>query len=152
MGKLATAPIVPLLAALTVSMAIGTLALPVRAELGSDVPSDAQLLTQRVQEGGSSGSGIFDIPVPPPGTVLRPVERVSREQFGVVGPFPLTLQDLPALIFPNATSDESQELLEGLTFLPRRTRLPKAWGRSTTSRFAWAATRTRRRASAALGC
>ena len=41
MGKLATAPIVPLLAALTVSMAMGTLALPVRAELGSDVPSDA---------------------------------------------------------------------------------------------------------------
>jgi hypothetical protein len=105
-----------LLAMLTVSMATGTLTLPVRAQLGSGVPSDAQLLTERAQEGGSSGSGIFDIAEPPPGTPLRPVERVPREKFGVVGPFPLTLQDLPALIFPNATLAERQEVLEGLTF------------------------------------
>ena len=84
-----------LLATLTVSMAMGTLTLPVYGELGSNVPSDAQLLTERVQEGGSAGSGVFDIAAPPAGTVLRPVERVPREKFGVVGPFPLRLQDLP---------------------------------------------------------
>ncbi len=103
-------------ATLTVCWTIGVYALPAAAELGSDIPSDAQLLTQRAQEGGSSGSGIFDIAVPPAGTVLRPVERVPREKFGVVGPFPLQLQDLRALVFPDATLDERQEVLEGLTF------------------------------------
>jgi hypothetical protein len=105
-----------LLATLTVAMAMGAFTLPVRAELGSDVPSDATLLTERVQEGGSSGSGIFDIAVPPDGTVLRPVKRVPREEFGVVSPFPLGLQDLRALLFPDATRDERKEVLEGLTF------------------------------------
>jgi hypothetical protein len=80
-----------LLATLTVSVALATLTLPVSAELGSDMPSDAQLLTERAQEAGSAGSGIFDIAVPPAGTVLRPVERVPRDKFGVVGPFPLQL-------------------------------------------------------------
>src|SRR5271165_4201620 len=105
-----------LLATLTVSIALGTLALPASAELGSDVPSDATLLMERVQEGGSAGSGIFDIAVPPAGTVLRPVKRVPRDSFGVVGPFPLQLQDLLSLLYPDATSSECRELLEGLTF------------------------------------
>ena len=117
-----------LLKPLTVLTALNIFTLPVYAELGSDVPSDAQLLTERVQEAGSAGSGIFDIAVPPAGTVLRPVERVPRNKFGVVGPFPLQLQDLPALLFPDAPLDERQEVLEGLTFLPPRTPLPKAWG------------------------
>ncbi len=47
---------------------------------------------------------------------LRPVERIPRGQFGAVGPFPLGEDDLGALIFPSATSDERQALLEGLTF------------------------------------
>jgi hypothetical protein len=105
-----------LLKPLTVLTALNIFTIPVFAELGSDVPSDTQLLTERVQEAGSAGSGIFDIAVPPAGTVLRPVERVPRNKFGVVGPFPLQLQDLPALIFPDATLDERQEVLEGLTF------------------------------------
>ena len=67
-----------LLAALTVSMAVGTLTLPVWAELGSDAPSDATLLTERTQEAGSTGLGAFDIAAPPAGTVLRPVQRVPR--------------------------------------------------------------------------
>jgi hypothetical protein len=104
-----------LLAVLIVSTAIG-LTFPASAELGSDVPSDAQLLTERVQEGGATGSGIFDIAVPPTGTVLRPVTRVPREKFGVVGPFPLQLQDLSALLYPDATLDERRQVLEGLTF------------------------------------
>jgi hypothetical protein len=103
-------------ATLIVSIALGTLTLPVSAELGSDVPSDAQLLTERVQEAGPEGSGIFDIAVPPAGTVLQPVKGVPREKYGLVGPFPLQLQDLPALLYPDATLSERQELLEGLTF------------------------------------
>ncbi len=99
---------------------IGIFALPALAEIGSDVPIDAQLLTERAQEGGSAGSGIFDIAVPPAGTVLRPVRRVPRERFGVVGPFPLQPQDLPALLFPDATRSERQALLEGLTFFTTR--------------------------------
>jgi hypothetical protein len=56
------------------------------------------------------------VAVPVPGTVLRPVQRVPRARFGVVGPLPLQLSDLDALVFPDATSDERQALLEGLTF------------------------------------
>jgi len=101
---------------LTACVAIAIFALSASAELGSNVPSDSALLTKRVGEGGSSGSGIFDIAVPPAGTVLRSVTRVPREKFGVVGPFPLQLQDLSALVFPDATPSERQALLEGLTF------------------------------------
>jgi hypothetical protein len=105
-----------LLKPLTVLTTLNIFPLPVSAELGSDVPNDAQLLTERVQEGGSAGSGVFDIAVPPAETLLRPVERVPRDKFGVVGPFPLQLQDLRALIYPDATLAERQEVLEGLTF------------------------------------
>jgi len=104
---------VTLLAAATVMATIGGAAC---AELGSDVPTDSQLLTQRVQEGGSSGSGIFDIAAPPAGKVLRPVERIPRLQFGVVGQVPLTIQDLGALLFPSASFAERNQVLEGLTF------------------------------------
>lgn len=105
-----------LLKPLTVLTALSILTLPVYAELGSDVPNDLQLLTERAQEGGPTGSGIFDIAVPPSETVLRPVTRVPRESFGVVGPFPLQLQDLRALVFPDTTLDERKQVLEGLTF------------------------------------
>jgi hypothetical protein len=53
---------VTLLAAATV---MGTIGGPACAQLGSDVPTDSQLLTQRVQEAGSTASGIFDIPALP---------------------------------------------------------------------------------------
>jgi hypothetical protein len=100
-----------LLEPLTVLTALNIFTLPVSAELGSDAPSDAQLLTERVREAGSAGSVIFDIAVPPAGTMLRPVERIPRDKFGGVGPFPLQLQDLPALILPDATLDERQKVL-----------------------------------------
>ncbi|MFL5270424.1 MAG: hypothetical protein ACJ8AH_28185, partial [Stellaceae bacterium] len=87
-----------------------------RAELGSDVPTDAQLLAQRVQEGGTAGAGIFDVAVPPADTILRPVKRVPRDKFGVVGPFPLQRRDLRALVFPDASGEERDAILEGLTF------------------------------------
>jgi len=82
-----------LLEPLTVLTALNIFTLPVYAELGSDVPSDAQLLTERGQEAGSAGSGIFDIAAPPAGTMLRPVERIPRDKFGGVGPFPLQRQE-----------------------------------------------------------
>jgi hypothetical protein len=86
------------------------------AELGSNNPTDDQVNTLRMQEGGSGGSGVFDIPAPPDGTTFHPVKRVAREQFGVVGPFPLQLEDLDALTYPDATDDERQAMLEGMTF------------------------------------
>src|SRR5437588_3728289 len=96
----------------TVLLSIGVL----MAELGSNIPTDNQLLTTRMLEGGSADSGIFDIAVPPPGTPMRPVERVPRDKFGIVGPFPLTLQDLDALVYPDSTAEERQAVLEGMTF------------------------------------
>jgi hypothetical protein len=105
-----------LFATLTISTAIAVFTLPASAELGSDVPSDDQLLTQRIEEAGTSGSGIFDIASPPDGQTFSPVTRVPRDRFGVVGPFPLQLQDLNALVYPDATVAERQALLEGLTF------------------------------------
>jgi hypothetical protein len=69
-----------------------------------------------VHEVGTTPSGIFDIAVPPPGTVLRPVERIPRLKFGVVGPAPLGIQDLNALLYPSATNAERNRVLEGLTF------------------------------------
>jgi hypothetical protein len=74
-------------ATLTISAAIAIFTLPASAELGSDVPSDDQLLTQRIEEAGTSGSGIFDIASPPDGQIFSPVNRVPRDRFGVVGRF-----------------------------------------------------------------
>jgi len=97
---------------LIIGMSVGVL----MAELGSDIPTDDQLNVVRMQEGGATGSGIFDITAPPPGTVLQPVKRVPREKFGIVGAFPLTLQDLDALTYPDATLQERQAMLEGMQF------------------------------------
>jgi hypothetical protein len=86
------------------------------AELGSNNPTDDQVNQMRIQEGGTGGSGVFDIVVPPAGTTFHPVKRVPREKFGVVGPFPLQYQDLDALAYPDATVQERQAMLEGMTF------------------------------------
>ena len=50
---------------------------------------------------------------------LQPVERIPRAQFGVVGGFPLTANDLDALIFPSADEEERQAVLEGVTFFTK---------------------------------
>jgi hypothetical protein len=84
------------------------------AELGSNVPTDDELQAQRARE--FAGGRGFVVKVPEPSTVLRPVQRVPRAQFGVVGPLPLTLQDLDALVYPDATPDEREAVLEGLEF------------------------------------
>ena len=88
-----------LLATLTVATAIALFASPVSAQVvGSDSPSDADLMAQRDVERGVDpalpGSGIFDIAVPPDETLLKPVSRVPRDKYGVVGSLPLTLSDL----------------------------------------------------------
>ena len=120
---------------LIAATAIAGFGLPASAELGSNIPTDMTLLTQREIEAGCTitpttpptvtcpsgsanvfNSGIFDIPSPPVGTKFKPAKRVPRDIFGVVGPAPLTLQDLHALVYPDATSAERQALLEGLTF------------------------------------
>jgi hypothetical protein len=105
-----------LLATLTTSTTTALFTLSASAELGSNLPSDDQLLNQRIEEAGTSGSGIFDIASPPDGQIFSPVTRVRRDRFGVVGPFPPQPQDLDALVYPDATVAERQALLEGLTF------------------------------------
>jgi hypothetical protein len=98
-------------------------AFPVAAELGTNVPpnDDATLLMQREIEAGTSGSGIFDVPVPSdPNQTYQPAERVRRDKFGVVGPFMLSgglrLQNLDNLVFPGTTATDKQSLLEGMVF------------------------------------
>jgi hypothetical protein len=53
---------------------------------------------------------------PPDPSKLRPVERIPREKFGVVGNFPLTEKDLHALVYPSTSPDERNTALPGLTF------------------------------------
>jgi Di-haem oxidoreductase, putative peroxidase len=106
----------------TAVAAVAALAYPASAELGSDIPTDAELLAQRIGEAippGPMGSGIFDIASPEPGTVFKPVSRVRRDKFGVVGPFmPNGLQpeDLDALVYPDTTPGDREKLLEGMKF------------------------------------
>ncbi|MGH8574457.1 MAG: hypothetical protein ACREX8_18065, partial [Gammaproteobacteria bacterium] len=56
------------------------------------------------------------IPVPGDDVALRPVDRVPREQFGVVGDAPLDASDLDALLFPDASAEEREAVLAGLAF------------------------------------
>ena len=86
------------------------------AELGSNNPTDQQVNALRITEGGAGGAGVFNIPVPPTGTTFSPVKRVPRDKFGIVGAFPLQLQDLDGLVYPDATPQERQQMLEGMQF------------------------------------
>src|SRR6516164_7456244 len=104
----------------TAAAAVALFTLPASAELGSDNPTDATLLTQREAEAGCDtsttpptcpsgvanvfNSGSFDIASPPAGTTFTPAKRVSRDNYGVVGPFTLnnglTEKDLDNLVYP----------------------------------------------------
>jgi len=105
---------------LAATAAIAVFTPQVWAELGSDNPTDDQLLAERLTEVGTSGSGIFDIQVPDPSQLYQPVGRVTRDKFGVVGPFTLSgglrLQDLDNLVYPNTSADDKAKLLEGTVF------------------------------------
>ena len=63
-----------------------------------------------------SSPDLSPIAAPPDPARLRPVERVGRNEFGLVGAFPLTAADLNALLYPSVTADEQQAALEGLAF------------------------------------
>ena len=121
---------------LTAAATVALFALRALAELGSNNPTDATLLTQREAEAGCdtsttpptcpSGmanvfdSGSFDIASPPVETTFTPARRVRRDKFGAVGPFTLnnglTENDLDNLVYPDATKPEKDKLLEGLQF------------------------------------
>ncbi len=64
----------------------------------------------------SPDANLNPVPEEPIPALLRPVERVPRERFGAVGPFPLTEADLNALVYPSASAAEREAVLEGLTF------------------------------------
>lgn len=105
---------------MTAVAVIGLFASPALAELGSDNPTDDQLLAERLTEAGTSGSGIFDIQVPDSGQMYQPAGRVKRDKFGVVGPFSLSkglgLQDLDNLVYPNTSANDKAKLLEEMVF------------------------------------
>jgi CxxC motif-containing protein (DUF1111 family) len=48
--------------------------------------------------------------------LLHPVERVPRAKFGHVGQFPLTVNDMPAFVYPSLSNRERNAVLPGLTF------------------------------------
>src|SRR5271165_3383119 len=118
---------------LTAAFVVAFFTLAASAELGSNHPTDATLLTQREAEAGCdtsttpptcpSGmanvfdSGSFDIASPPAETTFTPAKRVRRDKFGVVGPFTLnyglTEHDLDNLVYPDATKREKDKLVEG---------------------------------------
>ena len=111
----------PLSVMLTAAAAISILTFPALAQLGTNTPpnDDATLKLQREMEAGTSGSGIFDVPVPGPDQLYEPARRVRRDKFGVVGPFMpngLQPQDLNALVFPGTSRDDKSQLSEGLQF------------------------------------
>ena len=121
---------------LTAAAAVASFMLPASAELGSNNPTDATLLTQREAEAGCdtsttpptcpSGmanvfdSGSFDIASPPAETTFTPAKRVRRDKFGVVAPFTLNIglteNDLDNLVYPDTTKPEKDKLVEGLQF------------------------------------
>src|SRR5436305_9897125 len=108
---------------LTAATAVSILTFPTLAELGSSNPDDPTLRAERETEAGSTGSGIFDIPVPDPSQTYQPAERVRRGKFGVVGPIMqngvptgLQLQDLDALVYPSTSTEDKAKLFEGMKF------------------------------------
>src|SRR5262249_39290685 len=72
---------------------------------------------------------------PPDPAKLHPVERVPRERFGVVGAIPLNENDLNSLVYPSATEDEREGVLEGLRFFTTPHTEPQGLGPSANQRF-----------------
>ena len=70
--------------------------------------------TGRVQAQGESNLNPVANSTNP--ALLHPVERVPRDRFGAVGPFPLTQHDLDSLVYPSTSQSERQDALEGLSF------------------------------------
>ncbi len=68
-------------------------------------------------------------------STVRPVERIPRAQFGVVGNFPLGEDDLQGLTFPSATEDERQAQLEGLAFFTTPHTAAEGLGPDNNQRF-----------------
>src|SRR5271165_2269891 len=64
----------------------------------------------------ASAPDLSPVAAPTDPTLLVPVEWVPRNEFGAVGAFPLTTDDLGSLLYPSATADERQAVMEGLTF------------------------------------
>lgn len=87
-----------------------------RALLLGTVASFSLLAAPNLKAQTPPTSNLSPIAAPTDTTQLRPAERVPRDQFGVVGAFPLNEQDLNSLLYPSATAAERQAVLEGLSF------------------------------------
>src|SRR6266852_5989593 len=66
---------------------------------------------------------------------LHPVERVRRNEFGLVGSFPLTEKDLESLLYPSVTEEEKAAVLEGLKFFTAPHTAPEGLGPFANQRF-----------------
>jgi hypothetical protein len=101
-----------LLGVQTVCISLGVLTGVLWAQL-----SDEELIQQLEEE---RDLDVVTIPAPGPNVTLRPVQRVPRDQYGIVGVNrPLDMRDLDALIFPEANADERGAVLAGLDFFTR---------------------------------
>jgi len=104
----------PLTAIFTVAaLAAGSVLLTVRPLQGHWVSS---VFAATTQDPPTPTIDLNPIVAPPDPTKLHPVERVPRKSFGDVGGFPLTEEDLEALVYPTATPAERAAVLEGLKF------------------------------------
>jgi CxxC motif-containing protein (DUF1111 family) len=99
----------------------------VQSKFPNLAPRVAAILTSAVHAGCSGNEGsetrassLDKTLAPMAGPIdkarLRPVERVPRSQYGVVGNAPLGATDVDAFIFPGADAEERSSLLAGLKF------------------------------------
>src|SRR5712691_9731074 len=96
------------------TLAVSTLLVILASLVWAQAIDDDTLVSQLVAE---READIAVVPVPGPSDpALRPVERVPRDQFAVVGPPPLGLADLQNLLFPSADDAERPSTLQALTF------------------------------------
>ncbi len=72
---------------------------------------------------------------PPNPAKLHPVERVRRDEFGIVGSFPLDEEDLESLLYPSVTEEEKAAVLEGLKFFTTPHTAPEGLGPFANQRF-----------------
>src|SRR5439155_22890813 len=71
--------------------------------------SDEDFIQQLIEE---RDQDVVTIPAPGPDVTLRPVQRIPRELYGIVGlGRPLDVRDLGALLFPDADADERAAVL-----------------------------------------
>lgn len=84
----------------------------VLGQTGSNAPDDQTLVAQRQLERDSQ----LRVAVPPVNQIYTPSQRVPRNTWGEVGSAPLSLATLDNLVFPDVSTLEREQLVEGAAF------------------------------------